>query len=358
MPQHPLLFFPAPSSFALTSKQRRVPGIQRPSASEQHQRLDAQFRQIAGSFRAIQSTVQGLEPEQVIVLETIGTRVKGLAKATAQIPGMECLGEMELDDVVPQAGFQRDDKPEKDLPCRLYAVMTNQKAMDRLIALWDDWHANPKKRAKPKFGAFKELFKNLLGLRRWDAEDRIRETRLLEFLEEQLEDSAAEIRFEVELWCRQNPQARNRSYEELATIVSAAGGQCLAQTAVTDILYHGVLVKMPAEAVRQTIDGILSKNYGPLIRCENVMFFRPFAQARFPAGDITEHAEDLRGRLEGSAVPAGDPVIAIFDGLPLEQHVASVTGCSSTTLTGTGKATHPSNNSMEPRWRRWFSTAI
>lgn len=324
MPQHPLLFFPEPAEAARRRPSGGGRGVRKPSAAEQRQRLDAKFREIAQSFQSIQPTVQGLEPEQVLVLETIGERVDGLAKAAAQIPGMEWLAEMDVEDVEPQAGFEWEKQKDKDkpLPCRLYAVMTNQQAMDRLIGLWNDWCHDPAKRAKRNFGLFKNLFLNLRDLRRWDVEDRIRETGLLEYLEEQLEESADEIRFEVELWCRQSAQARNRSYQELSDIVSAAGGACIAQTAVTDILYHGVLVKMPAAAVRQTINGILSKNYGPLIRCENVMFFRPFAQAKFFIGDVTEHAEDLRERLEGKPAPSGDPVIAVFDGLPLEQHIA------------------------------------
>lgn len=322
MPQHPLLFFPEPTPAERSRPPGGGGGMRKPSAAQQRQRLDARFQQIAQSFQSIQPSVQGLEPEQVLVLETIGEHVAGLAKAAAQIPGMEWLAEMDLEDVAPQAGFESEKDSEKHLPCRLYAVLTNQQSMDRLIGLWNEWIQDPGKRAKRNFGPFKSLFVNLLKLRRWDAEDRIRETGLLQYLEEQLEDSAAEIRFEVELWCRQNPQARNRSYQELAALVSAAGGACIAQTAVTDIHYHGVLVKMPAPAVQQTIDGVLSKNYGPLVRCENVMFFRPFAQARFLTGDAKEHAGDLRERLKGKAAPTGDPVIAIFDGLPVAQHVA------------------------------------
>lgn len=322
MPQHPLLFFPEPAE----AERRRPPGgggpVRKPSAVEQRRRLEAKFRQIAQSFQSIQPTVQGLEPEQVLVLETIGDRVQGLAKAAAQIPGMEWLAEMDLEDVAAQAGFQSEKEPEKPLPSRLYAVMTNQQAMDRLIGLWNDWYQDPSKRAKRNFGPFKNLFVNLLNLRRWDVEDRIRETSVLEYLKEQFEDSAAEIRFEVELWCRQSHEARDRAYQELNALVVGAGGVCVAQTAVPDILYHGVLVKMPAAAVRQTVDDVLSENYGPLVRCENVMFFRPFAQAKFFAGDLREYAEGIPGLLEGEALPAGDPVVAVFDGLPLEQHVA------------------------------------
>ena len=53
------------------------------------------------------------------------------------------------------------------------------------------------------------------------------------------------------------------------------------------------------------------------------MFFRPIlGQATFVSGELPRHAEGLRQRMEAKPVPTGDPVIAIFDGLPLEQHAA------------------------------------
>ncbi len=228
MPQHPLILFPEPAPAKRGNLSGGGGGIRKPSPAEQRRRLDARFQEIAQSFQTIQSTVQGLEPEQVLVLETVGEHVEGLAKAAAQIPGMEWLAEMDLEDIEPEAGFEREKEKDKGklLPCRLYAVMTNQQAMDRLVGLWNDWHHNPSKRAKKNFGPFKNLFINLRDLRRWNAEDRIRETGLLQYLEEQLEENAAEIRFEVELWCRQNSQARERAYRELASLVGAAGGAC------------------------------------------------------------------------------------------------------------------------------------
>ncbi len=321
MPQDPLLFFPEPTE----AERRKLPSgrgrVSKPSAAQQRQRLDAKFQQIAQGLQGIQATVQGLEPEQVLVLETIGDHVENLAKAAAQIPGMEWLAEMDLADAAAHDGFEVDGEPDKPLACRLYAVMTNQRAMDQLIGLWNDWCQDPAKQAKRNFGPFKNLFVNLRDVRRWDARDRIRETGLLEYLQEQLADNAAEIRFEVELWCRQSPRARNEAYDQVATLVTDAGGQAIAQTAVAEILYHGVLVKMPAAAVRQTIDDIFAENFGPLIRCENVMFFRPFAQAKFPAGNL-DVVEDLRDRFQGRPSPQGEPVVAVFDGLPLEQHAA------------------------------------
>jgi len=100
----------------------------------------------------------------VLVLETIGEHVEGLAKAAALIPGMEWLAEIDLEDIAPQAGFESKKEPDKELPCRLYAVMTNQQSMDRLIGLWNEWDSS--KRAKRNFGPFKSLFANLLKVRR------------------------------------------------------------------------------------------------------------------------------------------------------------------------------------------------
>ena len=85
MAEHPLLFFPK----AVTEPPSRRGGggtpVKTPSAAEQQARLDDRFRQIAQSFQGLQASVQGMEPEQVIVLETIGDSIEEFAKAAAQV---------------------------------------------------------------------------------------------------------------------------------------------------------------------------------------------------------------------------------------------------------------------------------
>jgi len=92
MPERPLLIFPEPT----VEDRRRPPGgggpLFKPSAAQQRKRLDAKFRSIAQSFQSLQTTTEGVEPEQVIVLETIGTSVDGLAGAAEQVPGAELRG--------------------------------------------------------------------------------------------------------------------------------------------------------------------------------------------------------------------------------------------------------------------------
>ncbi|HVC98850.1 MAG TPA: S8 family peptidase [Pirellulales bacterium] len=322
MPERPLLFFPE----AVPGERRNRGGgggnVAKPTAAQQRQRLDARFQQIAQSFRAVQPTVQGLAPEEVIVLETLGDKVDGLADAAARIPGLEWMAELDLDDLARMGDFVDQDDPQRLLPCRLYAVMSNQQAMDRLIALWDSWCSNPSKRAARGFGPFKDLFTNLRDIRRWDVSDRIDATRVRQYLEELLSHATGDIRFEVELWCRQEAAARERAYESLARLVREADGRCVSQCSVPSILYHGVLVAMSAPLVREMVDRIVGQDYTQLLRCQEVMFFRPFGQARFGAQEGDEPPLDMRARFAAKPPPVGDPLVALLDGLPMEQHAA------------------------------------
>ena len=157
------------------------------------------------------------------------------------MPGLEWLAEMDLEDADPADGFSDPERADKKLPCRLYAVMSNQQAMTQLLALWRNWCANPVERAKRKFGPFKEVFIHLKDIRRWNVKDRLAETRVVEYWEENLSWERGQVRFEVELWCRGDESKRRQAYENLISQVISAGGRCISQAYIPQILYHGVL---------------------------------------------------------------------------------------------------------------------
>lgn len=319
MPERPLLIFPEPT----VEDRRRPPGgggpLIKPSAAQQRKRLDAKFRSIAQSFQTLQPTAEGVEPEQVIVLETFGDSVDKLAAAAERVPGFEWLAEMDLEDVQPAHGFYDEKHPDKALSCRLYAVMSNQRAMDRLLSLWDHWCSHPQETAKRYFGPFKQVFVHLKSLRRWSVEDRLAATGVVEYWNEYLRHQQEDVRFEVELWCRGSQAVRERAFVTLSSLIEQAGGKCLAQTAIPDILYHGVLAEMPAKSLEELVDRILKNRYTQLLQCEDVMFFRPFGQASFPVP--TEDAQLLPPPdRPAQPIPTGEPIVAVFDGLPLENH--------------------------------------
>jgi Subtilase family len=321
MPPRPYILFPQPTR----TTPRRLGGggarIQKPTAQQQRQRLEQRFQDIARSFLDLQPTVAGAEPEQVIVLETIAKSVDGVAKAAARIPGLEWLAERDLEEADASDGFADVEHPEKKLGRRLYALFSNQQALEQLLALWQLWVARPAERARRSFGPFKELFIHLKDIRRWGVQDRLAETGVLEYWEENLTCGPQTVLSEVELWPHQDAGRRARAYEQLSALVGQSGGRCVAQTAIPEILYHGVLVELPSAVVRDTLERLLQQTDTQLIRCEEVMFFRGVAQARFSRQPGVA-GTPLRDRLRDAPSAAGDPVVALLDGLPLAQHVA------------------------------------
>jgi hypothetical protein len=321
MASRPYILFPAPTR----TTRRKLGGggrrIVKPTPEQQRRRLEQKFQDIARSFVGLQPTIAGAEPEQVIVLETIAKSVDGVASAAAQIPGLEWLAERDLEEGDAADGFADAEHPEKKLGRRLYALFSNQHAMEQLLGLWQEWVARPGERARRNFGPFKELFIHLKDIRRWSVQDRLAETGILEYWEENLSLGAPAVLSEVELWPHHDAGRRTRAYEQLRQLVEQSGGRCVAQTAIPEILYHGVLVELPSAVVRETLDRVLSAADTQLVRCDEVMFFRGVAQARFPRQEGAS-ALPLRDRLHGVPLPMGDPVVALLDGLPLAQHVA------------------------------------
>ena len=323
MPPLPYILFPQATR---TASRRRGGGgaaIKKPSAQQQRQRLEQRFQDIAQSFIDLQATVAGAEPEQVIVLETIAKSVDGVANAATRIPGLEWLAERDLDEADASDGFADLEHPERKLGRRLYALFSNQRAMQQLLSLWEQWVTRPEERARRNFGPFKELFIHLKDIRRWGVKDRLAETGVLEYWEENLTAGAQTILSEVELWAHQDAARRARAYGQLNTLIEQSGGRCLAQTAIAEILYHGVLVELPSTVVRDTLDRLLLEADTQLIRCDEVMLFRGVGQARFPQLEGVA-GRTLRDRLRREPMAAGDPVVALLDGLPLTRHVAIV----------------------------------
>src|SRR6266478_5788531 len=132
MPPLPYILFPQATRAASRRRGGGGAEIQKPSPQQQRERLEQRFQDIAQSFINLQPTVAGAEPEQVIVLETIAKSVDGVANAAARIPGLEWLAERDLDEAAASDGFADLEHPEKKLGRRLYALFSNQQAMQQL----------------------------------------------------------------------------------------------------------------------------------------------------------------------------------------------------------------------------------
>ncbi len=329
MPAQPFLLFPKASAPGSRAKQTPAnpPKVGLPTAARQKERLEQKFQNIVAGFDGLQSSAVGFEPELVVVFETVADTVTEFAKAAAKVPGLEWVGDLDLGEQPGDADFGFPDATKK-LSARLYAVMTSQKAIQKLLSLWGQWQSDPSagwnQEGLVGFGQFKDVFVHLKDIRRWGPLDRIQHTGVMAVWSENLQFAIDHpgvaqppFRFEVELWCRTEPAAQARAYNQLNGLVRVAGGKCVSQAVIPEISYHGVLAELPADAVARTVAAVRSQAYTELLRCEGVMFFRPRAQSVFPLG---EPAVESCAQVPKPGKTRLAPVVAVFDGLPLANH--------------------------------------
>ena len=122
------------------------------------------------------------------------------------------------------------------------------------------------------------------------------------------------MKFEIELWYRSNTDQRRQNYSSLVQLISDAGGKVITSCDIPEICYHSILAELPASEIRN----ILSSRNTELVKCENIMYFRPSGQVVATPSSI-EDAQTLEIEPE-SPLPAGNPVVAILDGYPLSRH--------------------------------------
>lgn len=318
MPERPLLLFPTPETADRTKQKPQFGRVHKPNVARQGQRLSPMFNQLQAAFNArrveIQQNTAGIDPEQVLVIETIGS-IDNFANAVKRIEGLEWMGELESDEIAPDEDFYDESNPEKELNGRLYLVMTNQRALDEMLSLWRRYQADPVMQFERGLTKFRDVFLHLKSIRRWDVQDRLLETGLIEIWQEDLEyDGERVIPFEAELWFRGSTELRTASANQVAELVQQAGGRILSQCVIEGIVYHGLLAELPANAIRAIIENPTTE----LVKCENVMFFRPVGQ--MVVGDKSPEGEVEVTSIEEMPLPTGEPVVALFDGVPLANH--------------------------------------
>jgi len=319
MPERPLLLFPTPQPADRSKKTgHQMDNLHTPDIIRQGQRLSPMFKQLQAAFEErkveIQQNTAGIDPEQVLVIEIIGS-VDNFANAAKRIHGLEWMGEFESDKIAPDRDFYDKVYPEKELDGRLYLVMTNQQALNEMLSLWQRYQNDPHMQFERGLTKFRDVFSQLKSIRRWNVQDRLLETGVLDDWKEALKyDGERVIKFEAELWFRGCDDARVTSATQVTKLVQQAGGRILSQSVIEGIAYHGILAELPAHAIQ----AILENPNTELVKCENVMFFRSVGQ--MVVGDESPEGDVEIAQIEEMPMPAGDPIVALFDGLPLANH--------------------------------------
>jgi hypothetical protein len=317
MAEYPLLIFPEPARAERAKRTGRGGKIRVPDTSWQVQRLIPQFERLQRAIDrqqiALQDNPLGLRPEKALVLQTIGP-IGHFVKAVKKIEGLEWLGEFELDDISPEYGFEDEEDPQKQLKGQLFLVMTDQRALQEIHRLFTNWQKDPKASFPRGLAPLKQAFVHLHTIRPWDAEDRIRETGVLEDWQFRIQHGQELVPFEAELWFRENPNRRQQAASYLRSVMEAHSGEFVQQCIVPEIAYHGILGRIPMDQVSQ----ILAQREVRLLQCEGIMYLRPVGQCAIRV------LEDLSGEdtieAEPPVLAQGEPIVAMFDGLPLTRH--------------------------------------
>lgn len=312
--QLPLLLFPTPSRTDRETRNSYIPQIQYPSATRQGQRLGPKFNTLQNAFDNQRLQLHGAipqdNPELVLVLETIGP-ISSFVGAVKRISGLEWL--LEADEFIdPDDDFYDRTHVEQALSGSLFLLGTNQQALVEIIALWQRYQENPSAKFERGFNAWKSVFEHLKDIRFWSPQDRLSQE-VLAYWQDRLAADESLITFEIEAWCYSSSEKNTNATEELTSLIASLRGRVLSSALITEIGYHGFLVELPANAVRQ----IISDTPPALVLSERVMFFRPRGQAIAPS--LGEQA-CLPAVPTVPSTVSGLPVAALLDGLPLQNH--------------------------------------
>lgn len=259
----------------------------------------------------LQTDIQGIEPEFVLVFEVAGKTLdfyKAAKKAGMEwLLDADCAREADDDFYELKNDGSRADKEVSE---KLYLTMTNQRAMNQLLSLWNSYSRNE---ALPHgYSVFNDVFSSLRSVRRWEATDRLDETTLT-ILNGLLEDGYEVIRFEIELWYRHDEAKRIIQRDHVASVLNSCGAHIVKESIYSEIAFHGIIAESAAEELRS----MLNNGDYPLLGMDAIKFIKPTGQTavlHIPAEetDATNNIQD--------SFPSKDPVVALFDGLPLVNH--------------------------------------
>ena len=320
MPERPVLILPHPGEPLPRVRRRGGGGAPRfPSRARQAERLEPKFEILQNAMEArrvrLQSESHALVPEEVVVLETVGA-IENFIGAVGKVPGMEWLAEIDETDIPPDDDFfetaRGERRSDRALRGRLFMVFTNQEALREILSLWKTWQRDGG--LSRRFGVWKSVFAQLHDVRVWGARDRLHETGVIADWRERISRGEEIVPCEIELWHRGAPGQRRNARERVAALVAGMAGRIIAEAAVEEIAYHALLAHLPAASIASLFDG---NDDIELVQCEQIQFFRASGQMATTVSDDGQEEDDA---VLSDQPAVGTPVIALFDGLPLQAH--------------------------------------
>jgi hypothetical protein len=317
MPDLPALPLAPPTVRDRQTRSGPRPRLRGPGPGGQAKRLDPTFARLTQAFNAQRVSAQddaaAHEPDLVLVLEIAG-ELNEFVKALQRVPGLEFLAEQIEDEVEPDEFVAVDSKgKEHGYRRQVFLVASDRSAWQEMLRLWNLYKRGD---AFPRgFAQFRHLFDRLRELREWADRDRLELAGAAGVWERELGDRSDElVHFEAELWWRADAARRTANVEELREDIKRAGGELVTTFEHEGIAYHGVLGTAPASLL---LEAAMSQDVRWL-RTEGIRLFHPAGQLAARPPDQVEEGPPAERQLP--AAPAGDPRVALLDGLPVEAH--------------------------------------
>jgi len=322
MAKKPLLIFPRPTLGTKSSKPPGRGNLHFPSSEQQIERLDVAISNLDRVLEN-QNAFLGLNPanlvtEMILVLEIAGL-LDDFFKAVAETPGMEFLAEYR-EEVIPDQNFyatnSEGERIEKPFGARLFLTMTNQRALGELLSYWNEYK-KPKANQNFRTGTtkFRTLFEQLIDIRPYSVEDRLKDTGMDIYLQELSALGSDRLNFEVELAYKKSSLQNDIAFNEISRLLQDNGGQVVPSSRVTipEIQYHAFIANAPFASFQD----VSNNTTVTFLKCQQVLYFRPVGQSILRGDDIVDSEDEI---ILPEVDILGEPVIALLDGLPLQNH--------------------------------------
>lgn len=208
------------------------------------------------------------------------------------------------------AGEDLLDPDELDEDPQVYLLVPNLAALRQIVSLWQTWQRGAD--LPHGFAPWRQLFLRLKDIRPWGPRDRVRP------FDQYLLADAAEaalpgelIRLECELVFRRATETAQVAIATVRAAITEAGGQVVSEARHVDFDYHALLIDLPRDEVAR----IAALQDNSLAGLDPVLSIMPQSRSTTIEPGEGEQADALEQPELNE-----QPVVAIFDAVPLQSH--------------------------------------
>ncbi|MCL5059044.1 MAG: S8 family peptidase [Actinobacteria bacterium] len=324
-PERPIILFGKPNPANKSDRNGRAPSVFFPTHSKQVTRLEPKLNElqkvIDENKLLLQQSPTGIEPEKTLVfvvsedLKSFYTAVKNLGGDVEWIFDTSGITDATDDFYVLKDDKTTRDEDKKSFSSKVYCVLANTRALEEILSIWKQFIKNPDMKFPRGKTGLGDVFKKLVDIHFWGYEERLEETGVLEAWKDdlKLDPALSEVKCEIELFYRKSKETQQRREDDVKALIQTAGGKVLGQTVIDAINYHAILASLP----RQTVQSIIDKKDVALASAEQIMFFQAVGQSVVISPD---NISDSTIQVNMPSAIEDEPIIALFDGLPQENH--------------------------------------